>query len=333
MAWLPPASGPGYLRPGSDPSVLPGPLLIADKLNNRLIIVDPQGRVRWVFPRPGDLAPGQTFKIPDDAFFSPDGREIIATQEDQDVISIIDIATRKIVYRYGAPGAPGALPNRVSHPDDALLTPDGHIVVADIKNCRVLVIAPGAHTWERAFGSPARGCAHNPGYGYGSPNGAFPLLNGNLLITEINGSWVDEITVTGKHIWSVHVPGVYYPSDTNEISPGRYLTVDYSSPGQVVIFNRSGTALWRYRPTGAAALDHPSLALPLPNGDVILNDDANHRIIVLDPKTNTIVWQYGHTGRSGSAPGYLNNPDGMDLMVPYNLMRAVHADPLTAAGL
>src|SRR5664279_5529476 len=106
-AWLPAPSGSGHLSPGSNPSVLPGPILIADKSNNRLLIVDPQGRVRWRFPRAGDLSPGQTFKIPDDAFFSPDGREIIATQEDDFVVTIIDVATHRIVYRYGHPGVPG----------------------------------------------------------------------------------------------------------------------------------------------------------------------------------------------------------------------------------
>jgi hypothetical protein len=38
--------------------------------------------VLWQFPGPGDLASGQTFKLLDDAFFSPDGTQIIATQEE-----------------------------------------------------------------------------------------------------------------------------------------------------------------------------------------------------------------------------------------------------------
>jgi hypothetical protein len=41
------------LVPGSDPGVLPGSILIADEGNNRIIVVDPQGRVRWIFPRRG----------------------------------------------------------------------------------------------------------------------------------------------------------------------------------------------------------------------------------------------------------------------------------------
>jgi hypothetical protein len=50
--WLAPATGPGLLTPGSDPSVLPSDVLIADHHNNRLLIVDPQGPIRWEFPRP-----------------------------------------------------------------------------------------------------------------------------------------------------------------------------------------------------------------------------------------------------------------------------------------
>ncbi len=59
---------------------------------------------------------------------------------------------------------------------------------------------------------------------------------------------------------------------------------------------------------------HPSLALPLPNGNIAVNDDYNDRVVVIDPRRNRIVWQYGHTGVPGAAPGYLNIPDGMDLM-------------------
>jgi DNA-binding beta-propeller fold protein YncE len=295
--------------------VLPGPILIADKKNDRLLIVDPQGRVRWQFPRPGDLTAGQTFKIPDDAFFSPDGKEIIATQEDNYVVSVVDIATHRIVYRYGHPGVPGGSSNHLDNPDDAMLLPDGRIVLADIKNCRVLVIGKESHSPQRVLGQ--HGCVHNPPRQWGSPNGAFPLPDGNWLVTEINGDWVDKVTPRGRVLWSAHPPGVRYPSDSNEISPGRFLTVDYSGPGQVVIFDRHGRLLWRY----AKGLDHPSLALPLPNGMILLNDDRNHRVIVVNPKTKRVVWQYGHTGVPGRAPGYLDNPDGVDLVAPYALMR------------
>jgi outer membrane protein assembly factor BamB len=317
--WLKPAHGPGHLQSGSDPSVLPGPVLIADRDNNRLVVIDPRGRVRWEFPRAGDLAPGQTFKVPDDAFFTPDGRQIIVTEEDDYVISLVDITSRRIVWRYGKPRVHGHGPNRLWNPDDAIVLPSGHVVVADIKNCRVLIVAPGAHEPLRALGEPGY-CAHQPPKRWGSPNGAFPMRNGHYLLTEIRGNWVDEIDLQGHVYWSAHPAGLSYPSDSNEIDPGRYLTVNYATPGEVLIFDKKGRALWRYKPTGRKMLSKPSLALPLPNGDVIINDDANHRIIVIDPSTDRVVWQYGYTRRKGRAAGYLNNPDGMDLLPPHGLL-------------
>ncbi len=310
-----------HLAPGSNPSVLPGPLLIADRANNRLLVVNPQGQIVWQFPRPGDLRAGETFNVPDDAFFSPDGTRIVATQEDDFAISVIDVAKRRIVYRYGTPGSPGSGPNQLWNPDDAMLLPGDWILTADIKNCRVLLIKLGAHRPQRVYGDTTQGCTHAPPARWGSPNGAFPMRNGHFLVTEINGDWVDEMTLGGTVIRSWHPPGFSYPSDSNEVKPGLYLSVDYTSPGSVETFDRNGNVVWRYQPRpGDPQLNHPSLAEPLPNGDILLNDDDNNRVIVIDPHTNKIVWQYGHTGQAGSAPGYLSDPDGVDLAPPHSLL-------------
>jgi hypothetical protein len=315
--WLSPPHGRGHLAPRSDPAALPGDVLIADNHNDRLLVVDPQGRIRWQFPKPGDLARRQTFKVPDDAFFSPNGKEIIATEEDDSVISVINIATHRISYRYGTPGVPGSGANHVSNPDDAMLLPSGDMLSADIKNCRIILVRPPAHRPARIIGQTGSVCWHDPPRRFGSPNGAFPTTNGKYLVTEINGSWVNAVSLSGHVSWSINPPGVGYPSDTNEVYPGLYLTADYSSPGQVVEFTGSGQLRWRF-----GGLDHPSLALPLPNGDILVNDDYNHRVIVIDPVSHRIVWQYGHTGVAGSKPGYLNNPDGVDLTPPDSMLIA-----------
>lgn len=63
-------------------------------------------------------------------------------------------------------------------------------------------------------------------------------------------------------------------------------------------------------------LNHPSLAERLPNGLIGANDDYRHRVVIIDPKTKRIVWQYGHTDRPGTKPGYLRIPDGFDLLSP-----------------
>jgi hypothetical protein len=154
---------------------------------------------------------------------------------------------------------------------------------------------------------------------YGSPNGAFPMMNGDTAVTEINGNWLDVLSPQGRPLHAIHPPGFSYPSDTNEVSPGLFLSADYTDPGAIETFGGDGTLRWRFAPTGRLALNQPSLALPLPNGDVLANDDKNHRVIVIDPRTNTIVWQYGHTRVPGSGEGFLSNPDGVDLLPPFSL--------------
>ena len=135
------------------------------------------------------------------------------------------------------------------------------------------MIAPPAHRPLRQLGSTGV-CEHALGSTYGSPNGAFPMADGNTAVTEINGDWLDVITPSGRPVLATHPPGFTYPSDTNEVRPGLFLSADYTDPGALETFTAQGTLRWRYEPTGAQALNQPSLALPLPNGDVLANDDA-----------------------------------------------------------
>jgi DNA-binding beta-propeller fold protein YncE len=312
-------SGPGWLAPGSDPSRLPGPVLIADELNNRLLIVDPNGRILWGYPGPRDLAAGQTFKTPDDAYFTPDGKQIIVTQEDDHVVRVIDVATRRIVYSYGTPGAPGSGPNQLNKPESAVMLPSGDILVPDMSNCRIIMIPAGSHAISRQLGRTGA-CAHRPPQTLGTPNGLFPMANGHFLMTEATGSWVDEMDLSGHVVWSVQLPDTAYVYETNEIGPDRYLTVDHHNPGQVLTFDHSGKVLWRYAPTGSAALNKPSLALPLPSGDVLVADSANHRVVVVDARTKAVVWQYGQSRVAGGRAGLLNKPTCLDFLPPTSLL-------------
>ncbi len=307
------------LRPGSDPSAVPGNILIADKANNRLLEVNPDGETVWSFPQRNDLQHRQSFRVPDDVFFTADGKYVIATQEDEFAISKVDVRTRRIVYRYGHPGVPGAGPGYVYNPDDAIPLRDGVLISADIKNCRLIELRPPQQHVARQVGATG-GCFHQPPVSFGSPNGAFPLSDGGVVVTEITGNWVDVFNAKGRLVATTNPPGFTYPSDTNELRPGVYLSVDYARPGAIETFDAKGHVLWRFSPRGADALNHPSLALPLPNGDILANDDYNDRVIVVDPRANRIVWQYGHTGMAGRTPGYLNIPDGVDVVRPYALV-------------
>ena len=71
--------------------------------------------------------------------------------------------------------------------------------------------------------------------------------------------------------------------------------------------------LWRCGPaSGWGELNHPSLAIMLPNGNIAINDDFNDRVVIVDPRQRRIVWQYGHLARPGRGKNFLQTPDGMD---------------------
>ncbi|HLY35369.1 MAG TPA: PQQ-binding-like beta-propeller repeat protein [Candidatus Limnocylindria bacterium] len=291
---------------------LPGNLLIADRGNGRLLIVTPDKRVIWSLTL--DRRAGWTGAplAADDAFFTPDGRQISINAEDENVIARIDVATRRIVWSYGHDGVAGSAPGYLNTPDDAYPLPNGNTLVADIVNQRILEISRSGRIVRQLGTTGLR--SHAPPAAFAAPNGDTPLADGGVLVTEIGGAYVDRISASGRLVWSLQLAGIHYPSDAQLLRNGNVLVVDYHGPGAVEEVTPGGRLVWRYRVlSGPGRLDHPSLAIALPNGNIVLNDDDNDRVVVIDPRTDRIVWQYGHTGVPGSAPGYLNDPDGLDL--------------------
>ena len=290
---------------------LPGALLIADRGNNRIILVTPGRRWLWHFPTNADLARGIHLRFNDDAFVAPGGHSIVANEEEAHTIVSIDIRTHDRVHLYGQPGVSGSTAGLLNTPDDAYPLPGGVVSVADAYNCRVLYIRD--HRIIRQLGETGV-CKHDPPISFGDLNGDTPLPDGGVLVSEITGSWIDAISASGRLLYAFQAP-VGYPSDPQPLPGGRILIADYSRPGGLVIVNNRGAVLWSYRVTsGWGELDHPSLAIMLPNGNVAVNDDYRDRVVVIDPATNRIVWAYGHTDRPGAAPGDLRTPDGMDFV-------------------
>jgi hypothetical protein len=290
---------------------LPGLLLIADRGNNRLLLVDGRKQVLWRYPPPG-VQPAFPFRYPDDAFFGPDYHTIISSQEDQHTIQVIAFPSGRLLWHYGHPDLAGSAPGYLDRPDDAYLLRDGTRTVADILNNRVLLVSPRGAILRQYGRTGVSG--HDPPRLLGSPNGDTPLPGGGMLITEIAGSWIDAVSARGRLEWAVQAP-VAYPSDAQPLAGNRVLLADYSAPGQVLIIDRRGRVLWRYGPRlGDGALNHPSLALPLPGGLIAVNDDYRDRVVLISLRSKRIIWQYGRSDVAGTAPGLLDTPDGMDFL-------------------
>jgi len=288
--------------------VVPGYLLIADRDNNRALIVSPAKRIVWQ---------NDSLRGPDDAFFTPGYRSVITNEEFNDTLVELSLKSQRRIWTYGHSGVPGSSPGYLDTPDDAYRLHSGITTVADIRNCRIVQLGRAGGVVRVIGGS----CVHDPPRGFASPNGDTPLPDGGLLVTEIGG-WIDRLGPSGNLLWSIRSP-VPYPSDAQLLPDGQVLVASFTIPGRIVIVNRSGAITWSFgAASGPDRLAKPSLAVRWPNGLIAANDDYNHRVIVIDPRTKRIVWQYGHTGVAGRAPGYLDKPDGIDLLPATDLVPA-----------
>ncbi|HEY2326887.1 MAG TPA: hypothetical protein VGH52_05325 [Gaiellaceae bacterium] len=298
---------------------VPGYVLIADRNNNRILLVSPEKKVVWRFT---------SLRGPDDAFFVPGWHSIVTNEEFNDTLRQVSLRTSRVVWSYGHAGVPGASAGYLDTPDDAYRLPNGDTTVADIRNCRVVELTRSGKVARVLGGS----CTHDPPHGFASPNGDTPLPDGGLLVTEIGG-WIDRLSASGRLLWSVRSP-VSYPSDAQLLPNGEVLVASFTSPGKIVEMTRTGHVTWSFgAASGPDRLDQPSLAVRWPNGMIAANDDYNHRVIVIDPKTKRIVWQYGHTGVASAASGYLNKPDGIDLLPAATTAHGVLAAKKTTARL
>ncbi len=283
-------------------------VLIADRGNNRLIEVTPDKQIVWEYnfnlPKPGLGA--------DDSFFTDGGKSIIVNLEEYHVIQIINYASKNVIWSYGVPGKPGHTDGMLNTPDDAYKLANGDVTVADIKNCRIIELSPSKQI-VRQYGQ-TRVCKNAAGF-LDSPNGDTPLSNGHTFISNIRARNLVELDNNWQAIFTMSLP-VKYPSDPQLTKAGNILISDYSKPGQIVEVSRQGKIVWQFDgQSGDVKLNHPSLAVELPNGNILANDDLNNRVIVINKQSKQIVWQYGVTGKPGSGPGQLSIPDGMDIIM------------------
>jgi hypothetical protein len=291
----------------SDAAALGGyNVLIADRGNNRVILVSPQKEILWEYDFTG-IRPGSGA---DDAFFADEGKSVIVNLEHQQVIEVIDRASKAVTWEYGVLGKRGSRDGELDYPDDAYKLANGDVMVADIRNCRILEIAPDKHIVRQA-GVTGR-CGGAPPM-LASPNGDTPLPNGHVLVSTINDHGLTELDGDWRPVLKLTLP-LRYPSDPQMTKAGNFLISDYARAGRIIEIDHAGTLVWDYTAAGEGGLNHPSLAIELPDGDIMANDDLNHRVIVVDKATKKIVWQYGVTGQRGAGPGYLSIPDGLDII-------------------
>ena len=164
----------------------------------------------------------------------------------------------------------------------------------------------------------------------------------NYLIADQFNNRVIEVDPSGHIVWQFGLgPTDFSPAsiigvnDAQRVgdltlmagtgTPGGQLEAPYclNSGGcpdnRVLLVDRAGQVVWQYGQFGVAGAGPDQLNAPvqntwLPNGDVLITDQANERIIEVN-RDKQIVWQYGTAGVTGNGFEQLNNPNCAELLV------------------
>jgi hypothetical protein len=178
---------------------LPG---CADPVNgcpdNRVLLVNQQRQIVWQYGQDGGVAgfgPNQ-LNTPVHAAFVSDfpghpGFTVLITDQVNERIIAVDLFTHNIFWQYGTTGVTGAGPNELSNPNSAEVLENGHILIADENNNRVLeVTSGGAIVHQFTAGGTVSGAAF-----------ASRLENGHTLITDSNNNRIVEVNRHDQIVW------------------------------------------------------------------------------------------------------------------------------------
>jgi DNA-binding beta-propeller fold protein YncE len=290
--------------------------LIADWGSRKLLVISPQGQIVWSYQPQASYLQALN---PDSAFFTSSGKQIVIAEESHSKVVVLTVAGKKLFYTFGHYDKSGKGENYLDDPSSAI-EEAGEVLVSDLVNCRVIAVKPPSHAIVTSIGH-AGACKHDPPNKLDQPWSAYPLSDGGTVITELGDGRVDLLNAAGKLAASFTVAGLGHPVNVNETRSGDLIGVDHTNPGAVVIFTDTGQVLWTYRErTGDGALLDPAIAYVLPDGDVLVSDEYNDRVIVIDRKSKRIVWQYGRRHVAGGGKGYLDVPVGLDLVPPHSLL-------------
>jgi len=275
-----PGRGPSHLaiaRHGGSP---PLNLLIA-QADGRLVSISPRGQVVWR-ERQAD---------PATVFVSRTGRTEIVTEPSASQVELRRIDSGAVAFVYGRRGL------RLRDPGSAVEDARGEVVIADTGDCRLVFAAQASERPTRIITWPD-----------GCPRSAL-VGDGLLVVTQQHPAGIVVLSQNGAQLARIPVGELTAPSDAVSFRANAVVVADRTKPGRVVEVDPRGNTLWSYGPArGPGELDRPRLASVLPDGNVLVVDSGNDRVIVIDRRTKLIAWQYGHRGSAGNQPGYLDRP-------------------------
>lgn len=299
----------------------PGNILISDQFNNRVVEVDPQShRVVWSFGDGSSVAGPHSIVAVNDAqrvgpftlmagTGAPAGSEPTCPNGCADNRVMLVDAGGHIVWQYGQAGVTGSGPNQLNAPVQNTWLPDGHILITDQGNQRIIEVTLSRKIVWQYGQTGLSGSGPNQ---LNNPNSAELLVNGHILIADESNNRVIEVTRKGQIVWRYGSPdsdalnGVAFAS---RLPDGNTLITD-SGNNRILEVNSAGTVVWTYytnNRAGSVSNPNPTRAVRLRDGDTLISDQFNNQVIEVDHDGN-IVFAQGQIAISGNGFDMLNAP-------------------------
>jgi len=313
-----------------------GNALIADQFNNRVVEVDRHGNIVWHFGLgPSDFSPASIIGVNDAERVgdltlmagtgTPGGQPEApaCTNPSGCLDNRVLLVNRhgKIVWQYGQFGVAGSGFDQLNTPVQNTWLPGGHILITDQVNERVIEVNLAKQiVWQ--YGTT--GVSGNGPNQLNNPNCAELLENGHILICDENNNRAIEVTRAGDIVWQYGsgdpninepVSGVAFAS---RLKNGHTIITD-SNHSRIVEIDEDKNVVWEYFTCTGAGCNLargtgplPTRAVRLRNGDTLISDQYNHRVIEVD-RAKQIVHTFGKLGAIGYntmsvAGGGLNSP-------------------------
>ncbi|XP_055602351.1 protein wech-like isoform X2 [Uranotaenia lowii] len=209
-------------------------------------------------------------------------------------------------------GFDGHEDGQVSRPWGIAVDKDGHILVADRRNNRVQVFYPDG-MFKLKFGSK------------GTANGQFDLPAGictdaqnRIIVVDKDNHRVQVFSPNGIFLLKFGSYGkdcgqFQYPWDVAVNVKGEILVTD-SRNHRIQLFNSEGQFISRFSFDGVnhsrylKGLTTPRGACFTPQGDIIISDFENHRLLLIDSTLTKVLAAKGH---EGSAVHEFSRPSGI----------------------
>jgi outer membrane protein assembly factor BamB len=173
-------------------------------------------------------------------------------------------------------------------------TADGHVLIADTDQHRIIEIDPQTSQIVWQFGETGK--SHDKEAGLNRPRSAQRLANGHTLVVDQGNTRVFELNTEGQIVWSYEgVDRLTGPYQASKLESGNVLIADWGAH-QVIEVNAGGEVVWQFGVRKASGDDHSHLSYPefatrLKTGNTLIADTRNDRVIEVSPE-GEVVWEF-----------------------------------------